>query len=338
MKVFVTGTAGFIGFHLASRMLADGHMVRGFDGLTPYYDVNLKHQRHELLRQSNRFGAVEALMEDAASLRAAIEDFEPEVIVHLAAQAGVRYSIDHPDTYIGSNLVGTFNLLEAARSHRPRHLLIASTSSIYGGNVRMPFEEADRTDFPVSLYAATKKACEAISHSYAHLFAIPTTCFRFFTVYGPWGRPDMALFRFAEAIRRDQPIDVYGNGQMKRDFTFVDDLIESIVRLIDAVPQVGAPVLGDGVTDSLSPVAPWRSVNIAGGHSVELMDFIAAMEVAMAKRALKNMLPMQLGDVPETLADTRLLQLLTGYVPHTDVKEGVAAFVRWYQDWQAASC
>lgn len=333
MRVFVTGAAGFIGFHLTRRLLAEGHSVCGFDGLTPYYDVKLKRRRLELLQQFERFTSVEAMLEESAKVQAAVADFSPDIIVHLAAQAGVRYSIDHPDTYISSNVVGTFNLLEAARANRPNHLLLASTSSVYGGNERMPFEEAERTDFPVSLYAATKKACEAISHSYAHLYGIPTTCFRFFTVYGPWGRPDMALFRFVEAMQRDEPIDVYGNGQMRRDFTYIDDLVEAIARLMAVEPR---PILLEGgITDSLSPVAPWRAVNIGGGQPVELMEFIAAMEAAMGKPARKNMLPMQLGDVTATFADPRLLQSLIGYVPNTDVWEGAAAFVKWYRQWQA---
>ncbi len=333
MKIFVTGSAGFIGFHLARRLLADGHQVCGYDGMTDYYDPALKRHRHDILRRSNAFHAVEALLEDKAALDGAVTGFAPDVIVHLAAQAGVRYSLEHPETYIGSNLVGTFNLLEAARISAPHHLLIASTSSVYGGNEKMPFEEADRTDFPVSLYAATKKACEAMSHSYAHLWKTPTTCFRFFTVYGPWGRPDMALFKFVKAIESGSPIDVYGNGAMRRDFTYIDDLVEGIVRLIDAVPEEGRPVSAEGVKDSLSSVAPWRVVNIAGGQPVELMPFIETIEKCLGKPALKNFLPMQQGDVVATFADPGLLNALTGFVPATDVATGVEAFVDWYREY-----
>ncbi|MCW5719886.1 MAG: SDR family NAD(P)-dependent oxidoreductase [Devosia sp.] len=334
MRVFVTGTAGFIGFHLARRLLADGHEVVGYDGMTPYYDVALKRARHALLRQSSGFVAIEAMLEDSAALNRAVADFAPEIIVHLAAQAGVRYSLEAPQTYIDTNLTGMFNLLEAARQARPSHLLFASTSSVYGGNEAMPFAEVDRTDFPVSLYAATKKAGEAMSHAHAHLHGLPTTCFRFFTVYGPWGRPDMALFKFVSAIERGETIEVYGMGRMRRDFTYIDDLVEAIVRLMATPPESGQPVPIEGGRDSLSPVAPWRSVNIAGGQQVELMDFIAAIETQLGRQAEKIMLPMQAGDVVATEADARLLAALIGYVPQTRVAEGVAAFVEWYRDWR----
>lgn len=333
MKIFVTGTAGFVGFHLAHRLLADGHQVLGFDGMTPYYNVALKQQRHAMLKRSNAFSAIEAMLEDKAALDTAIGDFAPDRIVHLAAQAGVRYSIEHPEAYISANLLGTFNVMEAARALKPGHLLLASTSSVYGGNAQMPFQEAHRTDFPISLYAATKKAGEAMSHSYAHLFKIPTTCFRFFTVYGPWGRPDMALFKFVSAIEKGEAIEVYGEGRMRRDFTYIDDLVESIVRLMDAVPVEGAPVAAPGVVDSLSPVAPWRSVNIAGGQPVGLLPFIEAIEAALGKPANKVLLPMQQGDVSETFADPGLLTALTGFAPAIDVQTGVAAFVQWYRTW-----
>ena len=332
MRVFVTGTAGFIGFHVAGRLLAAGHEVVGYDGMTDYYDVSLKQRRHALLKASRGFTAIEAMLEDKATLDGAIAQFKPEIIVHLAAQAGVRYSLDHPETYVSSNLVGTFNVLQAARLHPPAHLMIASTSSIYGGNEKVPFEESDRADFPVSLYAATKKAAEAMSHSYAHLFKIPTTCFRFFTVYGPWGRPDMALFKFVSAIENDKPIEVYGEGRMRRDFTYIDDLVEAIVRLMGAIPVQGQPLVSaEGVSDSLSAVAPWRVVNIAGGQPVGLMPFIAAIEKSLGKVATKIMLPMQQGDVVQTYADARLLEALTGFLPRVDVEEGVGLFVDWYR-------
>ncbi|MCD7059659.1 NAD-dependent epimerase [Pelagibacterium xiamenense] len=333
MKVFVTGTAGFIGFHLAKRLIADGHLVVGYDGMTPYYDVTLKTRRHAVLGKTNGFRAHTGMLEDKDALRNAIDDCQPDIIIHLAAQAGVRYSIEHPETYISSNLVGTFNLLELAREIAPKHLLLASTSSVYGGNEDMPFKEAARTDFPVSLYAATKKATEAMSHSYAHLWGIPTTCFRFFTVYGPWGRPDMALFKFVSAIEEGRPIDVYGEGRMARDFTYIDDLVEGICRLMDAVPAAGRPVEAEGVADSLSPVAPWRAVNIGGGNPVGLMEFIEAVEEALGKRAQKRMLPMQQGDVVATSSDDGLLRALTGFAPGVGVKEGVSAFVEWYRSY-----
>ncbi len=334
MKIFITGTAGFIGFHLAKRLLADGHQICGYDGLTDYYDVALKQRRTQILRGSNAFSFIEAMLEDKASLEEAIGGFEPEIVVHLAAQAGVRYSIEHPDAYIGSNLVGTFNILEAVRTLKPRHLLMASTSSVYGGNEAMPFGEADRTDFPVSLYAATKKAGEAMSHSYAHLFKVPTTCFRFFTVYGPWGRPDMALFKFVSAIEAGLPIYVYGEGRMRRDFTYIDDLVEAVIRLMDAVPAEGRPVVGEGFQDSLSPVAPWRAVNIGGGQPVGLVAFIEAVESALGKKAERTLLPMQQGDVAETFASSSLLEALTGYRPATGIDDGVRQFVSWYRHWK----
>ena len=334
MKLFVTGTAGFIGFHLARRLLADGHDVFGYDGMTPYYDVALKARRHQILREAPRFTAVEAMLEDKAALDDAVAGFAPDMIVHLAAQAGVRYSLDHPEAYVSANLVGTFNVLEAARAHPPRHLLLASTSSVYGGNPQMPFREADRTDFPVSLYAATKKATEAMSHSYAHLHKLPVTCFRFFTVYGPWGRPDMALFKFVSAIEKGEPIEIYGEGRMRRDFTYIDDLVEGIVRLMDTIPEQGKPVSAPGVVDSLSPNAPWRSVNIAGGQPVGLMPFVETVEKALGRDAQRIMLPMQQGDVTETHADPGLMRALTGFVPAIDIETGVKAFVEWYRDWK----
>ncbi|HCO54195.1 MAG TPA: UDP-glucuronate 5-epimerase [Pelagibacterium sp.] len=337
MKILVTGAAGFIGYHLSERLLADGHEVLGFDGMTDYYDPRLKTARLALLRYSNRFSFIQAMLEDEGAIEGAVASFAPDIVVHLAAQAGVRYSIEHPQTYIDANLSGTFNLLEALRAHPVKHFLMASTSSVYGGNTDMPFKETDRTDFPVSLYAATKKAGEAMSHSYAHLWKIPTTCFRFFTVYGPWGRPDMALFKFVDAIEADRPIDVYGNGQMRRDFTYIDDLVEAIARLTETIPLEGEPVTFEGGSDSLSPVAPFRVVNIAGGQPVELLDFITTIEEALGKTAHKNMLEMQQGDVVATFADASLLNALTGFVPQIGIDGGVRAFVDWYGAYKNAA-
>ncbi len=332
MRILVTGTAGFIGFHLARRFLAEGHAVVGFDAMTPYYDVALKRDRHAILEAMPGFRPVIGALEDRAALRRAVGDEAPDLIVHLAAQAGVRHSLDHPEDYVSANLVGTFNVLELAREVAPRHLMIASTSSVYGGNEKAPFSETDNTDSPLSFYAATKKAGEAMSHSYAHLWNLPTTCFRFFTVYGPWGRPDMALFRFVGAIARGQPIEVYGNGQMKRDFTYIDDLVEGIVRLAGAVPEIGRPVTAPGVADTLSPVAPWRVVNIGTSRPVELMDFIRAIERRMGVAAIKTMLPMQKGEVVTTYADFALFQALTRYRSAVSLDDGVAAFVDWYRE------
>jgi UDP-glucuronate 4-epimerase len=330
MRVLVTGSAGFIGFHLSRRLLAEGHEVVGLDALTPYYDVRLKAARHAVLEQSPKFRPLVGRLEDDAVVTAAFAE-APEVVLHLAAQAGVRHSLTHPEDYTETNVVGTLALLEAARRHPPRHLLIASSSSVYGMSDR-PSRETDNTDRPASLYAATKKATEAMSHSYAHLFGLPVTCLRFFTVYGPWGRPDMALFRFAEAIAAGEPIDIYGEGRMKRDFTYVDDAVDAVLRLVPAAPEVGRPV---GPGDTLSPIGPWRVVNIAGGRPVELLVFVSAIEAAMGRPAEKRMLPMQPGDVVDTAADTSLLQALVGRVPETPVTEGVAAFAQWFGGWKA---
>ena len=327
MHVLVTGSAGFIGFHLARRLLAEGHSVTGFDGMTPYYDVELKRARHALLARSNAFVAQEAMLETEGALERAIEG-RPDVIVHLAAQAGVRYSLENPRAYVDANLLGTFNVMEAAKAAGVRHFLLASTSSVYGANTAMPFRETDRTDHPMTLYAATKKATEDMAHSYAHLWKIPTTAFRFFTVYGPWGRPDMALFKFVKAALAGEAIEVYGHGRMQRDFTYIDDLVEAVCRLIGAPPVEGAPV---AEIDSLSPAAPYRAVNIGGGQPVGLLPFIAAIETALETPIEKRMLDMQKGDVPATWASADLLRALTGYVPSTRVEEGVAAFVAWYR-------
>jgi UDP-glucuronate 4-epimerase len=333
MRILVTGAAGFIGFHLARRLIADGHEVSGVDGMTPYYDPALKAARLAQLRQHNGFTFDAVMLEDLPELTAAFERAAPEVIVHLAAQAGVRYSLENPRAYVDANLVGAFNVLELAKAAKVQHLLIASTSSVYGASEKRPFEELDRADYPLTLYAASKKAGELMSHSYSHLWDLPTTAFRFFTVYGPWGRPDMSPWRFAEAIAAGRPIEVYGTD-IWRDFTFVDDLVEAIVRLIPLAPVKGAPV---GTMDSLSPVAPWRVVNIGRGEPVRLDDLIAATEVALGRTAERRQLPMQAGDVPLTFAGADLLQALTGYRPATPLEDGVGAFCRWYLDYRAAT-
>jgi UDP-glucuronate 4-epimerase len=329
MKVFVTGAAGFIGSHLCRRLLAAGHSVTGHDGMTPFYDDGLKAGRMALLRDQPGFRFVQGMLEDGPGLLDAVRESEAEIVVHLAAQAGVRYSIEAPQSYISSNLIGTANLLEAVRAHRPRHLVFASTSSIYGGNLAMPFAETDRADNPVSLYAATKKGGEAMVHAYSHLWGIPATAMRFFTVYGPWGRPDMAALKFVRAIDAGQSIDVYGEGRMRRDFTYIDDLVEAIMRVIDHPPVPGESLAGD----TLSPVAPSRIVNLGGGCPRELMDFIAAIETALGKSAKCNFLPMQQGDVVETYSDVSLLRQLIGTVPETSIEEGIARLVAWYREF-----
>ena len=329
MRFLITGTAGFIGFHLARRLLDDGHEVTGFDGMTDYYDVRLKEARRDQLVRRNGYRHVTGLLEDRAALDEAAALANPEVIVHLAAQAGVRYSLEAPRTYVGSNLVGSWNVLELARELKPAHLLLGSTSSIYGANREIPFREAHKADEPLNLYAATKKGMEAMGWSYAQLFGIPTTTLRFFTVYGPWGRPDMALFKFVRAILEGRPIDVYGHGEMARDFTYVDDLVESLVRLIPVAPDEANRVDSDTLSDGV----PARVVNIANGAPVKLMDFVSVIEQALGRTAELNMLPIQPGEMRETWGDASLLRALTGYVPRTSVETGVAEFVRWYREY-----
>ena len=332
MRYLITGTAGFIGFHLAKRLLDEGHFVVGFDGMTPYYDVKLKEKRTAILARSNGFKAVTGMLEDKVALDHAAALAEPDVIVHLAAQAGVRYSLENPRSYVDSNLVGSFNILELARNLQPKHLLLASTSSVYGANEKIPFAESDKADEQMTIYAATKKSMELMAHSYAHLFNVPTTAFRFFTVYGPWGRPDMALFKFVDAIRNDRPIEIYGEGKMSRDFTYIDDLVEGIVRLIGVVPSEENRVVSETVIDTLSKNAPFRVVNIGGGQPVGLMTFVETIETMLGKNAIRKMLPMQPGDVHNTYAVPDLLVALTGFKPHIEVDEGVKRFVEWYQD------
>lgn len=332
-RVLITGSAGFIGFHLAKLLLAEGFQVHGYDGMTDYYDVTLKQRRHQILLQTPGFTATEDRLENFDRLVQVAEEFQPDVIVHLAAQAGVRHSLEYPRSYIESNVVGTFNVMEIARQHKVEHLLMASTSSIYGANEDMPFIETEKADTQLTIYSATKKANEAMGHSYAHLWDLPTTMFRFFTVYGTWGRPDLAYFKFVAAILDGRPIDIYNHGDMYRDFTHVEDLVRGIRLLIDVPPvrPTSRADIEDG--DSLSPVAPYRIVNIGNGDKVRLMDFIEAIEEAVGQKAVKNFMPMQMGDVHATWADNRLLQRLTNYRPQTDLKDGIAQFVAWYRDY-----
>ena len=330
-KAFITGSAGFIGFHLARLMLGKGWEVVGLDGITDYYDPDLKRRRHEELRKHDGFTGHEFMLGDMDRLLGLGRDQRPDVIIHLAAQAGVRYSLDNPRSYVESNLAGGFNILEMARELKPGHLLMASTSSVYGANTDMPFDENQPTRHPMSFYASTKQANEAMAHAYSHLHGIPVTMFRFFTVYGPWGRPDMALFKFTRAMLAGEPIDLHNHGNMRRDFTYVDDLVEGVRLLVDAVPSGpdgrAKPVEGD----SLSPVAPWRVVNVGSGREVELMDLVRALEEALGLTAGKNMLDMQPGDVPATHASNELLERLTGFRPSTGLAEGVAACVDWFR-------
>ena len=324
----ITGAAGFIGAATATVLLNEGWRVIGLDAMTDYYDVSLKEAREAKLIAHPNYRSIHGKVEDEGRLMALFAEERPDVVIHLAAQAGVRYSIDNPRSYLESNMIGTYELLEAARAYPPAHMLLASTSSAYGANTVMPYVETARADHQMSFYAATKKATEAMAHSYAHLYDLPITMFRFFTVYGPWGRPDMALFKFTKAILNGDAIDVYNHGDMKRDFTYIDDLVHAIRLLIDAAPR-RLETVPEG--DSLSPVAPFRVVNIGNSEPVQLLAFIEAIEAATGLSAQKNMMPMQAGDVPATWADARLLTSLTGYAPKTQVPEGVANFVAWYR-------
>ena len=331
MRILVTGSAGFIGFHTARRLLDDGHEVVGIDGFTPYYDRTLKLRRHEILTQNPAYRGHDILLEDASALKQVYgKGFD--AVYHFAAQAGVRYSLENPRAYVDANLIGAYNLLEAMRHAPPGHALMASTSSVYGANAKVPFRENDRADHPLTFYAATKKANEEMAHAYSHLFKIPITMLRFFTVYGPWGRPDMALFKFAAALFEGRPIDVYNHGNMKRDFTFIADLVEAMIRLQGQTPpspDVRSP--SASALDSLSPAAPWRVVNIGAQSPVALMDFVAAIEAATGRRAACNFMDMQQGDVPITFANTELLFQLTGFRPQTSLAEGVSSFIAWYR-------
>ena len=329
----VTGAAGFIGYHVCQRLLTDGFKVIGFDGLSDYYDVGLKRDRLAQMAGNPNFEFVEGLLEADGVLMALFAEHKPEIVVHLAAQAGVRWSIENPRAYLDANLIGVFNILEAARAHKPAHMLMASTSSAFGANTDMPYVETQKADHQMSFYAATKKSNEAMAHSYAHLYDIPITMFRFFTVYGTWSRPDMAPILFTKAILAGDPINIYNHGNMRRDFTYVDDLVHGLRLLIDVPPirPDSADDIAEG--DSLSPVAPHRVINIGNGDSVNLMDFIAAIEAATGVEAKKNFMDMQPGDVPATWANTDLLQSLTGYQPKTSVQDGVSRFVEWYRSY-----
>ena len=330
MHVFITGVAGFIGANAAEQLLASGHQVTGIDNLNDYYDPALKQARLQRLEGKNRFQFLKGNIQDTGVLANLFANNGFDAVIHMAAQAGVRYSIDNPRSYLDSNLIGTFELLEAARAHPPQHMLLASTSSAYGANTEMPYQEVQKADHQMSFYAATKKATESMAHSYAHLYALPITMFRFFTVYGPWGRPDMAPIKFTHKILNGDAIDVYNHGNMRRDFTYVDDLVRALTLLL---PQAPGETPVKNVADSLSPVAPFRVVNIGNNKPVELLDFISEIENAIGKPAVQNLIEMQAGDVSATWADTTLLEALTGYVPRTDIKTGVKAFVDWYQDY-----
>ena len=332
-KILITGSAGFIGFHLSKRLLDQGYEVIGIDALTDYYDVRLKKKRLDILKNYTGFIEVFGKIEDDHVCQNLLDNFEFDCIVHLAAQAGVRYSIENPKIYLETNIIGTFNILELAKKKEVSHLLCASTSSVYGSNSIMPFTESQKCDTQMSFYAATKKSNEIMAHSYSHIHNIPTTMFRFFTVYGPWGRPDMALFKFTKAILENKCINVYNHGNMTRDFTYIDDLVQAINKLILVPPQAPNKRKELLINDSLSDVAPWRVVNIGNSEPIKLMVYIQALENALGKKAAKKFFGMQPGDVSATWADTNLLYSLTGFKPQTSIDEGVQYFVEWYLNY-----
>lgn len=330
MKILVTGTAGFIGSALALRLLERGDEVIGIDNVNDYYDVNLKLARLERLKAFARFTEIRASLEDNDAMSAAFRDHRPQRVVNLAAQAGVRYSLINPRSYVDSNLVGFINILEGCRHNEVEHLVYASSSSVYGANTRMPFSVHDNVDHPVSLYAASKKANELMAHTYSHLFRLPTTGLRFFTVYGPWGRPDMALFLFTRNILEGKPIDVYNYGKCSRDFTYIDDIVEGVIRVTDRIPAPD-PDWNSDQPDSASSLAPYRLYNIGNNNPVELERFIGILEKELGKNAYRNLLPLQPGDVPMTFANIDDLMRDTGFRPSTPLETGIARFVDWYK-------
>ena len=321
-KILITGCAGFIGFHVSNRLLSDGYSIVGIDNLNDYYDVNVKKARLELLKKYEEFTFILTSIEEKDGVERVFLEHDISTVINLAAQAGVRYSLENPDAYISSNIVGFMNILEACRHHNVQHLLYASSSSVYGANTKMPFSVQDYVDHPVSLYAATKKANELMAHTYSHLYGLPTTGLRFFTVYGPWGRPDMALFKFTDAILKGEPIQVFNDGNMKRDFTYIDDIVEGIIRLLYKKPE---PINNDYLSD-----APYKVYNIGNNQPVDLMKFIEVLEEKLGKKAKKEFLPLQAGDVPETYADVDDLMRDVGFKPKTKIEDGIERFVNWY--------
>ena len=328
MKVFVTGSSGFIGFHLSKKLLEKGYSIHGFDSMNKYYDVKIKKARLKILKKYKKFSFTKNKLENKKILTDSILRFKPTIIIHLAAQAGVRYSIENPKAYMDSNITGTYNIIELAKKINIKHLLIASSSSVYGANKKLPFTEIDKTETQLSIYAATKKSTESIAHSYSNIWRVPITMLRFFTVYGPWGRPDMALFKFTKGIINKKKIDIYNNGKMYRDFTFIDDIVNGITALINKAPNLNQ--LGKIRNDSLSPVAPFRILNIGNTKKVFLLDFINELEKQLRKKAIRNYMKMQKGDVKITVSNTSLLRKITNYNPKTNYKTGIKKFLEWY--------
>ena len=330
-KIYITGAAGFIGFHAAKRFLDKGIKVHGFDSINNYYDVSLKRSRLKILKKYKKFSFTRGLLENQKLLNSSVLKFRPSIIIHLAAQAGVRYSLEKPDIYLNSNIVGTFNLIKIANKIKVKHLIIGSSSSVYGANRKIPFQEIDKTDHQVSFYAATKKSTESLAHSYSSLWKLPTTMLRFFTVYGPWGRPDMAYFKFTKKIIAQKKIDIYNKGKMNRDYTYIDDIVDGIYKLLNKAPSLNSKKKFKN--DSLSPVAPYRILNIGNTKKIYLLDFINTLESELDKKTKKNYMPMQKGDVHSTLSDSSLLKRITGYNPTTNYKSGIKKFINWYLNY-----
>ena len=331
MKVLVTGSSGFIGFHLSKKLLEDGLKVHGFDSMNNYYDVKLKKARLNILKNYKKFSFTKAKLENKKSLERIFKKFKPNIVIHLAAQAGVRYSIDKPRVYLKSNITGTYNIIEISKKLNVKHLIMASSSSVYGANKKIPFKETDKTDTQLSIYASTKKSNESMAHSYSNIWKIPITMLRFFTVYGPWGRPDMALFKFTKGILNNKKIDIYNYGKMYRDFTYIDDIVIGIKLLINKPPKLNQ--IKKFKNDSLSAVAPFRILNIGNTKKVFLLDFIKEIENNLQKKSIRNYMPLQQGDVKETLSNTSLLRQITGYNPKTNYKLGIKKFLKWYLDY-----
>jgi UDP-glucuronate 4-epimerase len=330
-KILITGSSGFIGFHLTNKLLKQGYKVHGFDSMNSYYDVKLKKDRYNILKKNKNFSFTKSKLENKRSLEKTFYKFKPNIVIHLAAQAGVRYSIDKPRVYLESNITGTFNIIEASHKLKVKHLIMASSSSVYGANKKIPFKEIDKTETQLSIYAATKKSNESMAHSYSNIWKIPITMLRFFTVYGPWGRPDMALFKFTKGIINNKKIDIYNYGKMYRDFTYIDDIVNGIKLLINKAPNLKQK--NKYKDDSLSPVAPFRILNIGNTKKVYLLNFIKQIELELGKKAIRNYMPLQKGDVKQTLSNTSLLKKITGYNPKTTYKMGIKKFLNWYLDY-----
>ena len=331
MKIIVTGSSGFIGFHVSKKLLESGKKVHGVDSMNNYYDVNLKKARLSILKKYKNFSFSKTKIENKKNLDKAFKKFKPVVVIHLAAQAGVRYSIEKPRVYLDSNITGTYNIIEISKKLNVKHLIMASSSSVYGANKKIPFKEIDKTETQMSIYAATKKSNESMAHAYSNIWKVPITMVRFFTVYGPWGRPDMALFKFTRGILKNKKIDIYNNGKMYRDFTYIDDIVSGINLLIKKVPSTKQ--LGKYKDDSLSPIAPFRILNIGNTKKVYLLDFIKEIEKVLGKKAKRNYMPLQKGDVKQTLSNTNLLKKITRYNPKTNFKTGIRKFLDWYLEY-----